>query len=240
MKFKVYQERKIEGRFKEFIDKFGPAYPKEVLDLIIKEFINNYELETKLDFITQVYAETGYIEDKYNPYKGFLTLLLDKHGVDCNILEVGGGYFPVMSKYIDEIQQQGKIGSITVYDPKLVTTSLGKIKLIKERVLPSINLTGYDLILGILPCEATELTIRLANSNQKPFFIALCHCNHINGHNWFDPINKWHQYIQEVARQTLCNDAILTTDYLDSRYEFEDPIISTIYENNKSQVKTYK
>ncbi len=101
------------------------------------------------------------------------------YGNDINILEVGGGFYPVFAQYVSNLQRESKgLGSITVYDPRLITEEVEGLKLHKEKFTSGMDMTPYNLCVGILPCEAIRLIIREATSNEKDFFIAMCGCTH--------------------------------------------------------------
>ena len=105
----------------------------------------------------------------------------DKYGWNTKILEIGGGYYPMFAKYIDEFQSKHKGGTITVMDPVLVTTRMGKAKLQRKKFSSSMDVSNFDLLVGICPCDATKDIIESAVINKKEFFVALCGCDNIPG-----------------------------------------------------------
>ena len=60
------------------------------------------------------------------------------------------------------------------------------------------DISGYDLILGLEPCDATEHIIRQCLKYDKPFDVLLCASPHdgLNGqkfktyHDWFEHLNN--------------------------------------------------
>ncbi len=98
------------------------------------------------------------------------------------VLEIGGGCFPAFSKYFDEFQREHNMGgTITTYDSRLITNKLGNIKLHKENLYEDMSVQSYDLIVGIMPCDAKELIVKKATLEHKEFFIAMCGCTHYDG-----------------------------------------------------------
>ena len=83
----------------------------------------------------------------------------------------------------------------------------------------------YDLLVGILPCDATTLIIEKANEENKDFFIVLCDCTHFSQQYLMfniPTLENWHKHIKEVFDSTKKNgDELLVLDsptkYSDSK-----------------------
>ena len=126
--------------------------------------------------LRQIYAHSKLLEDKDNEYLSFLNYLLyKKYNLGGNILEIGGGVYPVLSSYIDKYQRKIGCGTITVVDPQLGISKLGSIKLVKDKFnIDSIK--KYDLIISQSPCLITHEVIDSSIDNGKEFFVTLCRC----------------------------------------------------------------
>lgn len=232
------QEKEIYNKFKEFLSKYNNKYSDYALEYIATYFLYDIKNYRRIDIMNQIYAEIGVFPDNKNLYKGILNFIKEKHDINCNILEIGCGYFPIFAKYIDEEQKKSDSGSITVYDPNLVVENLGNIILNKRFLLTDDNIDRYDLVVGISPCEATELLINKASLAKKDFIIALCECTFFNIEDEkikdFS-ISAWHEYVKETVKM-LNPDKEVEMDYLCPSYDYEFPIISC---TTKKKVKSF-
>jgi len=194
-------------QLREFLVRY-PGYSEEARAYIEQEFSDAIFEYAKPEILAQIYAELGMLDDRENIYKQFSDVVLSKYPAEYNILEVGAGHFPMFAKYVDLRQQQLGTGTITAYDPNLVTRLLGKIKLYKERFTYDTPIDKYDLLVGISPCKATETMLMKAIGSKKEFFIALCGCSHFEARH--EKISStyinWEEYIIEMAFSQKSND----------------------------------
>ena len=168
-------------------------YVKEHLEdysnLEIRYLLSNADmLEHTLnlpDTMRQIYDELGLIDDDKNAYKAFVDLLKDNFDIDRNIIEVGGGVIPSVAKRISAMQDTG---CVTVYDPKLSKSQKQQDNLLlkKQRFELNTDVSGADMIIGFMPCDATELLIRKATDNKLDFLVALCEGGHYEFDDFFD------------------------------------------------------
>ena len=156
----------------DIFEKYPNAYSEEEVDYIISniDWINHNNYYGYL--LREIYDELGMIKKQDNLYLGFIKLIKQEFGLDKDILEIGGGILPRLSKRISLKQ---KNGSITVYDPRLAYTNskqdnlvLCKDKFTKEK-LPK----DCDLIVGVQPYGCTETIVNTACENNIDFMIAL-------------------------------------------------------------------
>ncbi len=220
---------RLDKAYNLFMKKYGNNYTKQQLEYINSKYLKDLN-EQYIDIkntMLQIYTEIGLFSDDKNIYKAILEKLKKKHNIYSDILEVAGGSFPIMSKYIDEEQQKIGKGTITVYDPQLITDKLGNIILIKEEFNEKINVKNYDLIIGISPCKTEELIIKKANEEKKEFFILFCSCIR----NFYDNADYeyWCSYIYELAEGNYPENSKITIDYLDNIYNYDLPIMSKVY-----------
>lgn len=173
--------------------------------------VSHYK-DTKL--LESVCSYLGLIPTSKDRYRWFANFIADVYGTDCNILEVGGGPFPNLAHYLDEMQSRNGKGTITVRDPRLFKGQLGNIKLVNEPFDKKVPLENYDLIIGMKPCGATSTIIRCANEPIKPFAIIQCSCAHDG--NYYDE-----------ADETLPSNMILNEVLLPYSYEVYSPLIYT-------------
>lgn len=224
----------VQIKLASFLQKYGSNYSEDARKFIIENFEEMLSEPIVPDILKQIYSELGLIPREKDMYYGFLDMISANFGLDRNILEIGCGFYPTLSKYIDLEQQRLNKGSITAYDGSLVTTSLGKIKLYNRMFKSENSVENYDLIIGTLPCDATELIIRLSNREKKECFLALCGCTHFStSYLMFNrPTQEdWFNYVFELAEYTLDENADIDMTYLDSSYNFSYPILIKKYKN---------
>ena len=155
--------------FLDFLKNYGKSYPIETLNFIMTNFGKRLPINNP-DILNQVYDALGMYKEE-NTYLAYLNLLERFFDISGNILEIGGGFYPAFATHIRDRQLQTKKGTITVYDKMLVTEDLQNIKLVKRNFTGQDSVKQYDLLVGILPCEATTLIIKKANEENKDFFI---------------------------------------------------------------------
>ena len=122
----------------------------------------------------QIYDELGLLPDSINPYKAFAELINETFNIkDKNIVEIGGGNIPRLAKRINKMQDTG---TITVYDPNLYISEnkIDNLKLVKRRFSSVTNVSGADLLIGLLPCGSSSIIVKAATRYNKDFMITLC------------------------------------------------------------------
>lgn len=156
--------------------------------------------------LRQIYDEVGLFEEKNDLYNAFVDMLEKNFDIDTNIVEVGGGVIPSIAKKISLRQVKG---SVTVYDPRLSTKykSSKKLKLKREKFSEDTNIKKADLIIGFMPCEATELLIKQATKNKKDFLVALCEGGHYDFDDYFDT-EEWTQSIYYLATRGIEDNSL--------------------------------
>lgn len=137
---------------------------------------NIYGIKDAISILRQIYAQSNLLNDNDNEYLRLLNyLLFKKYNLGGNILEIGGGVYPVLSSYIDAYQRRIGKGTITVIDPRLGISKLGNIKLVKDNFSID-DIKNYDLVISQSPCIITHDVLDSAIDNGKEFFVTLCKC----------------------------------------------------------------
>lgn len=211
--------------FLKFLIDNKDKYSQYCFNYILDYYNTNLE-EASADIIWQIYSHVGIINKNIDRYDGFFKLIKKEFGVDKNIIDVGCGFIPVLCEKIDKAQQEIGKGSITGYDPNLIMTDLGKIKLYKKLFEVKDNISKFDLVVGFFPCEATELIIEKACGFEKDFIVGLCGCDHRNipYFGYYNP-DTWEDYIideTEKLKHSNCNTKVVK---LDKIYDNPYPII---------------
>ena len=228
MKLNAFQKIKYVNMFRKYLNEYGSAYSDSSRKFVEETFLKLTEPGETPDILVQLYAKFGMLSDSENIYLGFSKMIGEQYGWNTKILEVGGGYYPIFSKYIDDAQKKNGKGTITVMDPVIVTNKLGRVKLQKEEFSHDMNVSQFDLLVGICPCEATTEIIKSAVINQKEFFIAMCGCTHFPmtdmpwfyGHSYI--YRMWVEEILYLAREQEKDGFIIHQEMVDN---FPYPII---------------
>ncbi len=206
-----------KDNFENYIAKFGKFYSRDIINYIKENYKFGPNVEKLLDPLHQIYSYLEEIPEYKNIYIKILQMLEYYFTVNQDILEIGCGCFPELARRIDIRQQELKCGTIKAYDDKLVTTNLGRIQLYKERYVD--QPIPYNLLLGFMPCKATELIINKAAKDKKEYFLGLCGCSHLRTPFPLpDDINEsaiYREYIMNLARSTLDVGATLKIEYLE-------------------------
>ncbi len=227
MNLTVAQKKEAYKKLKIFLDEYGDNYHKEILLYIKENFEEALDNEINNDLFNQIFYATGILEHKFNLYDLHLKEIQKDYDINCNILEVGGGYYPAFSRTVELVQTKGRI---TTYDPELIVSKLGKIELVKKRFCMQTNIDDYDLICAIMPCEATELVIKQANKNNKDLYLALCGDTHFknspHGYSYLS-YNYWVEHLIELSEKTLPSDRNMEVFTIDNDIYPEYPIIKT-------------
>ncbi len=209
---------------------YQDKYPELAVEFIKEHFLERMPISDTTDVLKQIYALFGILDESENCYLGFSNMVGERYGWDSNILEIGGGFFPMFSKYVDESQREsGSKGTITTYDPDLIVDSLGNIKLHKENFTEEMSIESYDLLVGIMPCEATRMIIRKATQEHKEFFLAMCGCVHSRSSFIPSALIGYDNYVDEIYNLAKLQekDGFEVTKETGWQYSFRYPIISS-------------
>lgn len=188
----------------DYLKLYGKMYDKRVLEYIINNYpeaINNKNRSCELN---QIYTSLGILPRNLNIYMYYLKQIMKSHNINSNILEVGGGCYPILAKYISIKQQRCKEGNITVYDPKLVISKMEHVILKREKFTSEINISNYDLLIGAMPSEATIDLVKQAAKYHKELFLVLNEYSYFaNGYLGYDIPNlkEWEEYIRELIHK---------------------------------------
>lgn len=217
----------------QYFEKYGKYYKSEHINFIMSTFEKCLSEQDGPDIVMQVLSALNLYQPERNFYLGILKEMKKYFDLKCNILEIGGGYYPALAKLIDDFQGHLGGGSITTYDPRLAVPRLGNIHLHKKE-LDSESLDSYDLVVSAMPCKATELVINKCNIYKKPYLIALCSCPPYPVYNMNESrkiADYWHETLYYHAQRGLDEGASLERIYLPPQYEDECPVFVKTYRN---------
>lgn len=177
----------------DYLKKYSNLFSDYELSYILSYINGNYfSLETMPTILKEIYDELGILDDDINIYLGFIKMIDKEFGViDKNIIEVGGGFLPRLGERIASMQDSG---TITVYDPRLsiYKKDTEKLKLVRKRFTKNSSVDNIDLMLGLMPCKATEIILDTAIDNNIDFMIALCEGGlHGDEDDYFEDEDEW-------------------------------------------------
>lgn len=224
--------RELYFKICQYFETYGKYYNSNAKNYVMQNIGQCVANQLGPDIISQVMSALNLYRPDKNLYLAILGLIKHIFDLKSNILEIGGGYYPALAQKIDEEQTRLQGGSITTYDPRLVVTSLGNIKLHKEEFNTQ-SLDTYDLVVSAMPCEATSMVIERCNADKKPFLITLCDCP-----PYFVPCIeiakrlaiKWHEQLYYQAKSTLDEGAKL--EMMDTLGEYtKSPVLIKTYRN---------
>ena len=205
-----------------FLRQYGQGYSKREVDYIRKYWKEGLKSKFPMDILRQIYTELGFFRDDENIYLGFIDILENNFDIDRDIIEVGCGRFPALAKIIALKQHKG---TITVYDPRLATveSKIPNMKLKRENFTKSTPVRSDQLVIGFMPCEATEQTIVTAGKNKADFLIALCEGGpHGDEFDYFESEDEWITSMIYTARLMATKNDLGTIEITDLK-QYGDP-----------------
>lgn len=213
---------KAEEYLKRNPERFTP-FEKDKFMLDLKAYLFKDEISID-DEVFDFLVSEKLIENKPRTHS-FIRHLISKynHSNTPKVLDVGAGRMCHLSTEL------GKRGfTVTAIDPKIRL----KDNEIKPRKIQQIikkpfycdeyannggtNISNFDLIVGMEPCNATEHIIRQSLKYEKPFEVTLCYQSHnaLNGQKFKTP-EDWYKYLKQISSEV---DIIKTSDnYIASR-----------------------
>lgn len=151
----------------------------------------------------------------------FIRHLIAKYNSSNKVLDVGAGRMCHLST---ELGERGF--KVVAIDPKIRL----KDSEIKQRKIQRIikqpfycdeygngtDISNFDLLVGLEPCDATEHIIRQGLKYEKPFEVSLCYQAHnaLNGKTFATP-EDWYEYLQQISNEI--NITRIDNDFIASR-----------------------
>ena len=207
----------------KFVEAHKASYTERELDYIKKNCEWGMDRPFVSDLLRQVYDEAGMTDINQNMYEGFLKLLEENFDINRDIIEIGGGINPSLAK---KIALRQKSGTITVYDPRLISniySDIPNLKLKKQAVSSNTNIEQADLYIAFMPCEATQTIIDIAGKNQTDFIIAACEGGpHGDIYDYFEDEEEWLHSMMYHARRQIENNGLGTFERK-SLQKYNDP-----------------
>jgi len=214
----MLSREELKIKMTDYILKYREEYTKASetagigLEMDLVSYINYYYADAYFEprrgenAFFQMFSAIDALSDK-DPYLQTMQEIENEFGLDKDIIEVGCGMFPALSKLIAQRQKEIGKGTITAYDPELIAKTLDGVVLVKKTFTLSTEIPQNALIIGRKPCKVTETMIKSAAQNKSELFIKLCDCDHVPnllGKNYTNTFKKnWFRYVDELATSTL-------------------------------------
>lgn len=172
-----------------------------------------YEIEDELyDFLSTL----GIVLPRHEKFAKFI---ISKYPIEKykEVLDVGAGRLCKLSEYLSS-----KGYNVTAIDPNIRLkpdeAKKKKIKIINglfecdTETKKGTDITKYDLIIGLEPCDATEHIIRQCAKYNKHSSILLCATSHdaLDGTK-FEDEKSWYQYLNDLFPTTSISNIELST-----------------------------
>ncbi|MBQ4031536.1 MAG: hypothetical protein II625_07250 [Bacilli bacterium] len=170
----------LQSQFEMFKDLYSQRYKPETWEYIEEHFYDDIHSNEAPDILMQIYSELDIVPSAGNFYRKHLKLIKKLFPLDGNIVEVGAGRIPALANLIASEQLRIGKGTITIYDPLLVqmTPKYPNIEIHKEYFYNDTDISHADLVVGVMPCDATESILENAIASDKDFYVAMCGCVH--------------------------------------------------------------
>lgn len=182
---------------KKRVIEFVQAHEKDYTERELKYLYNSadWALECEspspiFDILRQIYVELGIMPDEKNMYKRFIEILKENFDIDRDIIEVAGGIVPSLGK---QLASKQKTGTLTVYDPRLITNLQKPDNLIlkKEMFGKKTPLGDAKMLIAFMPSDVAPMLIDVACKNDLDFMIALCEGGARTGYEWIEEDDEW-------------------------------------------------
>lgn len=186
----------------EFIEAHKEDYTDREIDFIKRHASWGLDKPYVADILRQIYNEVGAMDDDINMYQGFINLLEKNFDINTDIIEFGGGIIPSLAK---KLSLKQKSGTITVYDPRIITSIEHADNLIlkKEQFNENTPIGNTKLIIGFMPCDSTNMLIDIACKNNLDFMIALCEGGMRPGYEWLETDEEWINHVKINAEMGM-------------------------------------
>ena len=197
----------INRRIQEYVEKninYYDSYEQDYLHNLELKDIRKYR-NNMPDIYRQILEEIGYYDDciEKSGYNAFINILDNEFGLERNITEVAGGVIPTLGHKISLKQNKG---IITIYDPRLSNyyEESDSFILKREEFFRDTDVKESDLLIGFMPCEATQAILENAIDNNIDFMIAMCEGGpHGDEFDWFENEEEWLGAMLYLARRGL-------------------------------------
>lgn len=174
-------------KMKDFVLRYDYKNKNEILKAIEKQdFYGDY-----YNILCQIQSMLGLYNNCEDPYQIMLKRIKEQFkNINVPILELCCGHYPALATKI--VKEQIKCGSITVYDPCLVTSQIKGVTLVKKDFSKChIDMSKYKLIIAQKPALMYDKIIDLAIKSKTDFIINASEYM-LNLHRFYDIAMKYY------------------------------------------------
>ena len=234
----VKNTKQMKILFDSFLNKYSKNYDPYVLSYIKHFFWKEMGNNVNPPELLQVYSELGIYDLNDNPYQAHLNNLRKYFDIKCNVLDIASGAMPAFANLLAKEQLKLGSGTVTIYEPSLVIDKAKypnmsvSVETVEDSGQPYgivvsqqlMDISDFELITGILPCEVTEDILKSACMYQKLFYVAMCGCVHFEYEIDYE---YYQQYIIDTTKKYLeeFNNGELVIDRLENKYYIPYPIL---------------
>lgn len=198
------------NKIKAYLDKYRFLYSSSDRHFLEAEMFDVYSSMMLHDVLppsifASIMLHCGVLPDKFNYYaKIFENMKMHyKDLYNKSILDIGCGQYPAFVEMIaKEMRDKKSKALIDGVDPRLIIKTLEEFentKLSNTAFTTRTNVDNYDILMGVLPCEATEAIITKACNEEKEMLLVPCTCLHpINGKHFRDSFEYIH-YLKDLT-----------------------------------------
>lgn len=168
-------QSKLYDYLQEYLDTY--EVPNMFRSAFIQNYLNGFSNGIIDSQIAQFYKEYNVLDEHADMYKAFVDIIKHNHPdlSEMTILDVCGGMVPQLGR---ELAKEAK--HVMVVDRNMVfKNNPDNLEPIRCRIDSYKCLPKADMIVGLLPCEATHHIIDYSVANKKDFIIELCGCYHL-------------------------------------------------------------
>ena len=222
-------EEDLSRYLAEYFDTYGEYIPSIYRNEYRMLYLEGLKDKSYLvdSYICQFYKEYNLLKEEYDMYKAFIDIIKYKYQdtKDMTALDVGGGLVPQLGRGLSDLFKH-----VYVVDRNIVNkNNPDNVEVIKKEIDNNVGLPNTDLVVGLLPCEATKPLIYHACQSNSNFIVALCDCVHDIKSYKMKPIEQ----VKKLNTNTIlhyANDCISDSDMgdlivIDSPYQFPNMVI---------------
>lgn len=183
----------------DFWKKYRQYYPDYKRTFLDKAIFHEFKyIDNVPDVLLEVYTYLNVIREEYDVYSQMINFYEEffSEALNKNIIEVGVGNLPNLAYELQKkINYNGGTGHVIGYDPELAVMLSG-IELKQELFTLQTDISGADILLGLYPCEGTEVMLDKALAEKKELCLRLCDCipqayeNQLSYEEWLNYLYK--------------------------------------------------
>jgi SAM-dependent methyltransferase len=187
-------------KFKKYLqDREADDIEKKIHDFELV-LANKYNKDTVIDEIGDFY---DYLFGRSYRWTAFVRYIQARYCVDKykNILDIGCGKQAYTSQ---ELVKRGY--NVVGIDPKV--KEIEGLRVIKDYFnYLKTDVSEYNLLVGLEPCEGVEHIIRSALRNDKEFAVIPCYASHdsIDGRSFKD-YQSYHSYLLNISNEIMIDE----------------------------------